>query len=373
MLAFMGVMVLGVPYATNTYPAFVVTKDLLIWFFGAAMPLMAFVSTYRRLRRFIWLFALLHIPLTIYCLAHNGVGVGGFLSDENDFCLALNIAVPYVFFSLFFVERVWQKALLALTLCLLLYATTATMSRGGFLGIVAVAAVCWAFSPRKLVSLAVLIALSVPLLALIPDKFWNEMKTIETADQEGDTGEQRLYLWGMAWRMFLDHPIMGVGPYNYQFNNFMYEKGAKQDGGLHVWGKPAHSIYFTILPEEGIVGILVFVPIIVLNVTANRRIRKRYKRCKADSSIEPDKLRQLYVVSVLSSANDAAMLGFFVTGAFLSVLYYPHFWLQTTFGMVLTRVFWSLVPPEQPVPIPARRTIGQPRQPRGVLKPQVEY
>jgi hypothetical protein len=38
-------------------------------------------------------------------------------------------------------------------------------------------------------------------------------------------------------------------------------------------------------------------------------------------------------------AMDAAMVAFLVTGAFISVLYYPHFWILTAFSAAAKQVF----------------------------------
>jgi O-antigen ligase len=63
----------------------------------------------------------------------------------------------------------------------------------------------------KLASLLLIAVVSLPVLALVPQSYWNEMKTIQTATENDDTGAQRLYYWNIAWEMFKDHPIVGVG------------------------------------------------------------------------------------------------------------------------------------------------------------------
>jgi probable O-glycosylation ligase (exosortase A-associated) len=372
MAAFLGLMILGTPFATNRYWAFVCTKDFALFLFGAVLPLMSFVNTYSRLQRLVGFIILIHVPLALYGITHSGFGLGSFLGDENDFCLALNIVLPYVFFSLYFMKGAHRKLALVLILGFLLFAITSTKSRGGFLGVIAVVVYSWLSSPRKLASLALIAAVSGPVLVMVPQSYWDEMKTIESSTENDDTGAQRLYLWNMGWEMFLDHPIVGVGPTNYQWNSFSYESPDQQDKGVHVWGKGSHSLYFTLLPEQGLVGLTMFVAIVVIGFRDSSAVRRAYRTLAKVDGYPPDRLQQFYVLNILTKANDAAFIAYLVSGAFLSVLYYPHFWLQVGMGVaikrtadrLMTRGTQNALPGVEP---PRRRALAAP-QVRGISR-----
>ena len=354
MVAFLVLMAIGTPFATNRYWAFITTKDFALLLFGAVLPLMSFVDTYSRLKRLASFFILIHIPLALYGITHSGFGIGSFLGDENDFCLAINIVVPYVLFSFYYVRSRSLKIALLLTLGLMLLAITASKSRGGFVGLVAVAVYAWLASPRKLATLVLMVVVSVPVLALVPDSYWDEIKTIETSTENDDTGAQRLYLWGLAWTMFKnENPILGVGPTNFQWNSHKYESEEQQNKGLHVWGKGAHSLYFTLLPEEGLVGVALFLSILFVCFKESHLIRRAYKKHAREGTLPTEQLQRLYIVNVLTRANDAALVAYLVTGAFLSVLYYPHLWLQAGFGVALKRTSDELIKryAQQPVKV----------------------
>ena len=348
MAAFLVLMAIGTPFATNRYWAFIATKDFALFLFGAVIPLMSFVNTYSRLQRLVSILIFIHVPLVLYGITHSGYGIGAFLGDENDFCLALNIIIPYVFFSFYFVRGSFRKFLLVLILGLLLVGVTSTKSRGGFLGLIAAASYCWLVSPRKVASLALIVVVSGPVLLFVPDSYWAEIKTIETSTQNDDTGAQRLYFWNLGWEMFKDYPIIGVGPTNFQWTSPAYESPDQQAKGLHVWGKAAHSLYFTLLPEHGVVGLVIFVSIAVLTFRENRAVRKLYKAMLKAGTTPPERLRKLYILNVLTRANDSAMVAYLVTGAFLSVLYYPHFWLQAGLGVAIKRAADVLMSEECP-------------------------
>jgi len=155
--------------------------------------------------------------------------------------------------------------------------------------------------------------------------------------------------------MFKDHPIVGVGPTNYQYNSFEYESPDQQAKGLNVWGRAAHSLYFTLLAELGIVGVVIVVSLVIFNFRENRAVRRLYKTLHASGTTPPERLQQFYILNVLTRANDAAMVAYLVTGAFLSVLYYPHFWLQIGIGIAIKRAADNLmaeecVPAQPPAP-----------------------
>jgi hypothetical protein len=336
--AFWVLMCLGTPLATNRYWAYLCTKDFALFFFGAVIPLMSFVNTYARLQRLVAWILVIHVPLALYSITHTGVGIGSFLGDENDFCLAMNLMLPYAFFSFYFVKGFHRKIALVAIFCIVLFAITATKSRGGFLGLIAAAGYCWIASPRKIASLAVLAALTGPILLAVPSSYWDEMKTIETSTENDDTGAQRLYLWSMGWQMFKDYP-WGVGPTNYQWNSYKYESVDQQAKGVNIWGKGSHSLYFTLLPEHGVVGVGIFVAILYVGFRENRAIRRGYKALAEAGTLPPERLQEFYVLSVLTRANDASVVAYLVTGAFLSVLYYPHLWLQVGMGVAIKRSF----------------------------------
>jgi probable O-glycosylation ligase (exosortase A-associated) len=367
MFVFVALMAIGTPLATNRYYAFLATKDLLFFVLGAVIPLMNFVNTNERLEKLVAFMVLIHVPLSLYSITHRGFGIGSFLGDENDFCLALNVITPFAFFSLYLARNKWYRLFLVATLGLLLFTITATMSRGGFVGLVAVAMACWLASPRKAVSLIGIVALSLLVVSFVPSSYWDEMKTIETSTENDDTGAQRLYLWGMSWKMFKDNPILGVGPTNFQWNNYKYEDGEQASRGLHIWGKGAHSLYFTLLPEEGLAGVVVFLALLISGIRDNRRIRKAYKRLQRNGA-PAELLGRLHALTVYSRANDVAVLGYLVTGAFLSVLYYPYFWLQAGLGVAITRVFDETVRrgmPEPARPLQARGNWAEPERHAG--------
>jgi len=62
----------------------------------------------------------------------------------------------------------------------------------------------------------------------------------------------RFILWDVAWRIFKDHPWLGVGPANYATVFADYHQGLIE--GQRVWGA-AHNVFLHQLAERGLAGL----------------------------------------------------------------------------------------------------------------------
>jgi O-antigen ligase len=362
LLAFLVVMAMSTLFAYNKHMAFIWTKDLALLLFGAVLPIMFFVDSFPKLKVFFRVWIGIHTLLALYSIRHQGLGVGSFLADENDFSLVINMVIPYVFFMFFVARSRLEKLFLLGSLILFLTANIVTFSRGGFLGLLAVGMFCWFFTPRKVPATIIILLLCGSFLIVSNASYWKEMATIETADQPGDTGYQRLYLWGIGLKLFLDRPILGIGPANFQYTAYNYESEDQTENGVHIWGKVAHSLYITLLSEEGMGGVIVFLMILVSSLKDRKRIRSYFKNPRAFGSLSEDKQEELKTIYYLSLAIDASLVGFLVSGAFITVLYYPHFWLLTAFSAALKNVFDATVRESGPQDLKAGRFSLQPVQ-----------
>jgi O-antigen ligase len=212
-----------------------------------------------------------------------------------------------------------MKALMLAGMALNLAGVVMSNSRGGFVGLAGLGAYMILAGPRRLRVLAALLIVVIGLLLLAPASYWDEVRSIQTADEQGQTGETRMYFWGIAWRMFKDHPLIGVGTNNFGIRAAEYEdKWRAETTGHHVWGRAAHSLYFTLLSEQGVLGVLLFTLMISWSVRSVWRIRRMGR---AESAIAGR------AAGDMASAVMAGMVALLLTGAFLSVVYYPVIWV----------------------------------------------
>ena len=90
--------------------------------------------------------------------------------------------------------------------------------------------------------------------------------------------------------MFLDNPILGVGQGNFPYVFQKYELKVTGSNeafyGRSVAGRQAHSIYFTMLPELGIIGTCIFIGMIINTLKDLKTIKNRYFHHK-NKSLQP--------------------------------------------------------------------------------------
>jgi O-antigen ligase len=358
---FVALMAVMVPLSFNRRAAFFKTEEMWLLVFGAVLPIVAFVDTVGRLKTLIGFIVWVHVPLALYSLTHKGTGAGAFLIDENDFALAMNMVLPYAIALLLLARSHVRRLLLLGAIAVFLAAIVATMSRGGFIGLVSIALMMWLRSRHKLRTLVGVTCLALLFVTVArwqtsfghdagAKTYWDEIRTIQSATAEGDTGETRFELWGLAWRMFLDNPVLGVGPANYPFRAAEYETEYMASHGRHAWGRVAHSLYFTLLPEAGAVGTAIFGLMIVLGWIGRARLARRCRSALAEAELSGADGDAALTLGRLATAMDVSLFTFLVTGAFISVLYYPHVWLLTGMTAAAIRIGGSSLPAATPPP-----------------------
>jgi probable O-glycosylation ligase (exosortase A-associated) len=339
---FLLIMAKGVPFALNNYFAFRGTQYFAYMFFGSILPMMVFINSYPKMNRLIHIWILLVIFVAVTGLL-KGRGSGGFFGETNDFALLLNISIPFSFFLLFGERSKLWKVLLISSIGIFILANAASLSRGGFVGLIAVGSYCWLKSKHKVKATLVVVIAIVFMFSFAPEKYWDRLNTIRTSTEKGDTGDERLYFWKLAWRMFLDNPIMGVGAGNFAMNADTYVTAMEREerrelwGGGNYWGRVCHSTYFTILAEEGLPGVIVFIVIIHCFFKDMNRITRFYARKRGEGPSELEV--RIEKMHYLGLGAIGSMVGFLSTGAFLTVIYYPVFWTLIAMSVFIKNTF----------------------------------
>ena len=188
------------------------------------------------------------------------------------------------------------------------------------------------------------------MICVIPQSYLDEMRTITEEGTDKGTGMHRIYMWKRAGAMFLDHPLVGVGPGNVPRNFAEYEPY----GGLmerSEAGRAMHSIYFTLMPELGVIGAFLFFGLILSNLRERARLKKLKQKLHAthfrDNQEVWTKIRNL---ETLGWGLMGAVIAYLVSGAFLSVLYYGHFWLIIGFSVARNNIVSDLLGKIEKIP-----------------------
>ncbi len=313
-LFFVSLLTVYVPFVTNNFLAYQVARNMWLKVpFILSIPIL--INSRNRLLYLVWVFVAILLFVSCYGLMHGGRGPGGSISDENDLCLFLVTFLPFVFFLVTQQKKKLAKFILFAIVLIVLLATVATFSRGGFVGLVAMGAVYWWYGKRKLL-IMFCFALLILVASIYGGEAYRQDMTTVTDTSEG-TASERLLSWEAGWNMFIDHPL-GVGGNNFPVHFSDYQPPELR---RNMWGRVAHSLWFTLIPETGIVGILIYFLIIRLN----------YKDLKLLLNLHnpnPRKTNDNFYYS-FSITMIASFVGFFASASFLAVLYYPEFWYLT--------------------------------------------
>jgi O-antigen ligase len=220
-----------------------------------------------------------------------------------------------------------RRLIAALASALMVATIVFTKSRGGFLGLAValITLVCLGRRVRPgLGTTAVILVLCAS--PFMPASFWERMTSIvdDQKDKQEFTGtrENRWIVMKEGMKAFVDRPLTGVGPG--QFQNY------NPPGRREAW-KETHNAPIQVAAETGAFGFVAFMFLVVragLGARATQRILRRPRKRSA-----PDPL-----ASVMSDADRKAMtshavgmmagfLGWFVCSLFASVAYNWTFYI----------------------------------------------
>jgi O-antigen ligase len=248
------------------------------------------------------------------------------------------MAVPFAYFLLFSTTNVAQKMKYLGFLGVFILAAMATLSRGGFMGLASVGAYCWYRSPKKLNALIVVVVAVLFMLVLAPETYWDEIASSTSAETMSDegTGGARLYTWGIGVDMFLYNPIIGIGQGNFPWTFDKYETGKFHDRSFA--GRQAHSAWVTLLSELGLAGIVIIGAMLLQCYRDLKLVRTRFvpveSRQKHGQTVQAGEDVRMY----LARAMEGSLIGYIVSGIFVSILWYPSLWIMIAFVVALRNI-----------------------------------
>ena len=332
----LAIMAIHVPIATNNFWALMTFKDMFL-LYCVYHGIIIFVDSVPKMMTLMRFWMGVHIFLAVAGIVKGGVGIGSWMGDENDFCMVMNMAAPFGYFLLFSSTgpvRLWYLGALGS----FILAAMASLSRGGFMGLASVGAYCWYRSPKKLNALIVVIVAVLFMAVLAPEKYWDEIAS-STSDEtlNKGTGAERFYTWGIGMEMFLYNPIIGVGQSNFPWTFDEYQEG-RTFRGKSIAGRQAHSAWVTLIAELGLAGVVIIGMMLGQCYKDLKLIRTRLG--PADSKQRHGMtLRAGEDVRVyLARAMEGSLIGFIVSGVFISILWYPSLWIMLSFVVALRNI-----------------------------------
>lgn len=279
MLWVLGVMLLITPSATRLSLAMKETVkwlELIVAFLFATQ----YVKTWVSVQRVIGVLLLSGAAESAYALVQVVVGAGpssfavgdvlrasGTFDQPNPFAGYLGTLLPLGVLLALTVPTRLQKAGAWLGVSIVLAGFLASQSRGAWLGLaVATLLVLLVWSPRSralLLPLGYLAAIGgiLAVVGVLPEAVTGRLGVIfdyfglfdvraVPVTSENFAVVERMAHWQAGWLMFLDHPLLGVGPGNYPA---VYERYFL-DGWVDALGH-AHNYYLNVAAEIGVVGL----------------------------------------------------------------------------------------------------------------------
>jgi probable O-glycosylation ligase (exosortase A-associated) len=249
------------------------------------------------------------------------MGPGGgisILGANNNFGLALNMALPFLWYLAYDFQSKWVRRLLRLTFFLSIPAVAFTYSRASFiaLGFVLAAIVAKAKKTFLFLSAAIICFFIVyPFLPqdfverFVPKKFVERQETI-TDYQADQSAMSRIDNWRFCWRLAMDRPLVGGGfQYNSKETFARYAPEFLNKYGGKTWD--SHSIYFGILAAHGFPGFILFMSVIFTSIFSCRKIRRKTKN-------SPDNKWAVNYCHMI----EVSFLALLVNGAFVNMEYF---------------------------------------------------
>ena len=190
----------------------------------------------------------------------------------------------------------------------------ATSSRGAIVG--AAAALLWMVgkSKARVKALLAIAIISIVVYSFLPPEQHQRFQS----SGEDKTSTTRLVRWEAGLDMMENNPILGVGYRNWM--SYYRDFYGQKDVGL------PHNIFIDAGAELGYTGLIIFILMILFTLINNARTRKL--------ALATDNKFIFYTAHGL----DAALIGFLVSGFFVSVLYYPYFWINLSLTVALNNI-----------------------------------
>ncbi len=229
-------------------------------------------------------------------------------NNPNDLA-ALCLLAFGVALAIVFSETTWNPVRLGcgISAAILLVVILRTQSRGVFLGIII--AIAPGFIPILLKQLRLAIGMGIVvglvLSFAIPPKTWERLGGIkkltstEAVENQNDSNEadssaaQRLEIVKTGWKIFLDHPIFGMGLGAYPLANNMYSP--------FLGKRDTHNTYINLAAETGLPGLVIWCSLVWSVLYRAYRARQR-------AAESPLKIQNYWL--------GQALLGYLVAGTF---------------------------------------------------------
>lgn len=291
------------------------------------------VNSEKRLLVFMLLFLLVNFKMSQFgaiSFANRGFsfakwgvsGSPGWFENAGDFCMQMTIFVPLSIAFVLALKHHWgkyKKLFFYLMPLTGLITIVASSSRGGQLGLVGVALWYILKSRQRIKGIVSILLVGAMLYAILPDKMLEEYQTSGT----DRTSVQRLNYWKYGLTVIEKNPGLGVGYENWMYNCW-YEYPFRSVEGMFCL--EPHNTFIEAGAELGVTGLLVYLLMTLYMFIINGRTRRNAGKTNNQ------------FIYFTASALDGGVIGYMISSFFLTVLFYPIFWVQVAMTVALHEI-----------------------------------
>ncbi|MGC1781679.1 MAG: O-antigen ligase family protein [Acidobacteriaceae bacterium] len=280
-LAFYGAMVLSIPLAFwrgNAAGSCFQFLEIVVYVLFAT----ALLTTEARIRWFILTDVLLVDWLggsALWNYAHGiwqvrmhierAIGITSSAGDPNTMAATLLFSIPLSIALTTRTNPVWMRLVGLGSIALALVTIVDTGSRGAAAGVVFLIVLLLARRPKNLIYLPILLLLGPVVWLAIPQQYKARYETVDNLKNDASY-QNRIRSWEGGIAMFESNPLTGVGAGNYTDAN-----GVKfWPSDTHKVYLDAHSLYFKLIGELGLLGVITFGGYLICVFRLNLRLRR---------------------------------------------------------------------------------------------------
>lgn len=245
------------------------------------------------------------------------------IGDNNSLAGALVMILPIMNYLRTYSESRAIRVGIFISIVLVLTSILGSYSRGAFIGLAMLLVAFWLRTKNKFLFPVLAIIVLLPLLHFMPTSFYERAASIQ--DYSTDNSVQgRFDSWFVAYHYAMDHFPFGAGFYGLTLRGVW---APYMPGTLFA----AHSIYFQVLGEQGVIGLVLYLLIIASTFLNFRAIRRNVKDAPG-----------LVWASDLAQMMQLSFIAFCVCGAALPLDFFDLFFLWAMLSgslRVITRVY----------------------------------
>jgi len=259
--------------------------------------------------------------------------VSGLFGNPNDLATSLDLLIPFAV-GLALMNQGGKRFLFALCGVALTAGVVVTFSRGGFLGLLAIAAFfAWKLGRVRRGLTTLFLASTIVVFAVaVPASYGDRLGSIFNVDQDATGSAQaRLDLLVRASEVAASHAIVGVGLGNFHIFSIGEQK--------------AHNSYLEIAAELGFLGLAAYLVILIAPFRYLKRIEKhfevyghRYNVGGGRNGTPDQPASRAGDLFHLSIVIQGALIGYAVCSFFGSIQYFWDLYLIVAYAIALKRI-----------------------------------